>query len=57
MTNDDRCRRHARSARNRRSMSIGRPETGRERKGRMMRLYMRQSLRSTDGTNNRYGNR
>jgi hypothetical protein len=30
---------------------------GGERKGRMMRLYMRQSLRSTDGTNNRYGNR
>ena len=28
-----------------------------ERKGRMMRLYMRQSLRLTHGSNNRYGNR
>jgi hypothetical protein len=34
-----------------------RVETGGERKGRMMRLYMRQSLRSAHGRNNRYGNR
>jgi hypothetical protein len=33
------------------------PEPGAERKGRMMRLYMRQSLCSIHGTNNRYGNR
>jgi hypothetical protein len=30
---------------------------GGERKGRMMRLYMRQSLRSRHGSNHRYGNR
>jgi hypothetical protein len=30
---------------------------GGERKGRMMRLYMRQSLRLTHGSNDRYGNR
>jgi hypothetical protein len=28
-----------------------------ERKGRMMRLYMRQCLRLTHGSNDRYGNR
>jgi hypothetical protein len=36
--------------------SIG-GQKGGERKGRMMRLYMRQSFRSRNGSNQRYGNR
>jgi hypothetical protein len=57
MTNDDRCRLHNRSARNRKwAVNVSLPAVDGERKGRMMRLYIRQFLRSQDGTDT-YGNR